>query len=340
LTSAVVLNGLLLISLQTKPAQKLKIVQLNSEKIKRTFKKIVGGVFVILWFIFLLDAFNIYFQVVDGLTQFLTAKWGIGNFSISLGDILSFVITIWIAIQLSRFTRFVLEVDVLPMFKLPRGVPGTITSLAKYTILGIGIFIAFLSAGLDLNKFTLLAGALGVGIGFGLQDLVNNFISGIILIFERPIQVGDVIVVGELTGEVKKIGLRSSIIRTWEGAEIIIPNGHLVSSDVTNWTFSDKKRRMEIQVGVKYGSDVNLVKKLLLECAASHNEVLSAPAPVALFKDFGESSLDFELRCWTANSDNRLEIESELRYRIDKAFKENNILIPFPQRDIHIKKEK
>lgn len=338
-TSSVVLNGFLFIVLQTKTAQKLKTVQLYSEKIKKIFRKIVLVVFTFIWLEFVLNSFNIYLQAVDGVTWFLTKEWGIGNFAISFGDILSFALIIWISVQLAKFTRFILEVDILPQFRLPRGVPGAVTSLSRYTILGIGIFIAFLSAGLDLNKFTLLAGALGVGIGFGLQDLVNNFISGIILIFERPVQVGDVIVVGELTGEVKKIGLRSSIIRTWEGAEIIIPNGRLISSEVTNWTFSDKKRRMEIPVGVKYGSDVNLVKKLLLDCASSHNEVLSVPAPVALFKDFGESSLKFELRCWTANSDNRLEIESELRYRIDKAFKENNIEIPFPQRDIHIKKD-
>ncbi|NOX18882.1 MAG: mechanosensitive ion channel [Chlorobi bacterium] len=339
LTSWLVLNGLLLISLQAKPAQKLKMVQLNAEKIKRIFRKIVKALFVILWIAFVLDAFNVYVQVLEGVRHFLTAKWGVGNFAISLGDILSFVITIWLSVQLAKFTRFALEVDILPQFRLPRGVPGAITSLARYTIIGIGIFVAFLSAGLDLNRFTLLAGALGVGIGFGLQDLVSNFISGIILIFERPVQVGDVIVVGKLSGEVKKIGIRSSIIRTWEGAEIIIPNGHLISSEVTNWTFSDKKRRMEIPVGVKYGSDVNLVKKLLLECAASHSEVLTIPAPEALFTDFGDSALEFELRCWTANSGSRLEIESELRYRIDNAFKENNIEIPFPQRDIHIRTE-
>jgi small-conductance mechanosensitive channel len=233
-----------------------------------------------------------------------------------------------------------LDEDILPRLSLPRGVPGTISTLTKYFIIIIGFLIASSSIGLDLNRFTILIGALGVGIGFGLQDLVNNFISGLILIFERPIQVGDVVHFNDIEGRVTNIGIRSSRIKTWQGSEIIVPNGHLVSNDVINWTFSDKMRRIEIKVGVEYGCDVDQIKELLLGCAKADERIISNPEPMVIFRDFGESSLDFELRCWTNNFDLWFTISSELRFAINKTFEENNITIPFPQRDIYIKTPK
>jgi small-conductance mechanosensitive channel len=194
-----------------------------------------------------------------------------------------------------------------------------------------------MSAGIDLNSFALLAGALGVGIGFGLQDIVRNFISGLILIFERPIQIGDAVQVEELSGRVMHIGIRSSTVKTWEGAEVIVPNGNLISNKLINWTLSDQRRRIDIKVGVAYGTDVNLVMETLLDCAKRNEKILTDPAAYVLFNDFGESSLDFELRCWTADFGAWVEIRSDIRVAIDKAFKENKIEIPFPQRDLHLK---
>lgn len=273
----------------------------------------------------------------DWIVATILDEIGFGAFSISLADILLFIVTIWASHLISKFLRFILDADILPRLSLPRGVPGAISTLTKYFILILGFIIAVTSVGLDLSKFTLLAGALGVGIGFGLQDLVNNFISGLILIFERPIQVGDVVHFNQIEGRVTNIGIRASRIKTWQGSEIIVPNGHLVSNDVINWTFSDKMRRIEIKVGVEYGCDVNQVKDLLLSCAKSDDRIISFPEPAVIFRDFGESSLDFELRCWTKDFDLWFTISSELRYAINKIFIENEITIPFPQRDLYIK---
>ena len=337
LTANLVFNALLLILLKSKPMQKLKIVNLHSNTIISTASKIIKIAITIAWFAIVLKAFLIYELLFETVTSILVANIGFGSISLSLGDILLFVATIWVSFQISRFLQFILEVDILPQFKLPRGVPGAIISLTKYSIIIVGLLIAFVSIGFDFNKFAILIGALGVGIGFGLQNLVNNFISGIVLIFERPIQTGDVIKVGEITGTVKRIGIRASVVRTFDGAEIIVPNGNLISSELTNWTFSDRFRRMDVAVGVEYGSDIEKVKELLLLAGKDIEGVLDRPAAIVLFQNFGDSSLDFILRSWTKDFDNWLTIESQLRFEINKLFEENNIVIPFPQADINFK---
>ncbi len=165
------------------------------------------------------------------------------RFSISLGDIFAFAVTVWLAFLLSRFVRFVLEEDVYPRVNLAGGMPYAVSTILHYVILLLGFFIAIAAFGVDLSKFTILAGAFGVGLGFGLQNIVNNFVSGLILLFERPVKVGDVVQIGEDQGDLKRIGLRASVMRTLQGAEIIVPNGHLISEEVVNWTFSDQLRR-------------------------------------------------------------------------------------------------
>ncbi len=332
-----ILRAILMVFLQTNFGKNFRVVKYQANTIKITLEKIIQITIKIIWVIIALSAFSLYEPTKDWLVEFLGADIGYGSFSITLGDILLFIATVWVSILLSRFIRFILDGDILPRLSLPRGVPGTISILTKYFILGFGFIIAISSVGLDLNKFTILIGALGVGIGFGLQDLVNNFISGLILIFERPIQVGDVVHFNQIEGRVTNIGIRSSTIKTWQGSEIIVPNGHLVSNDVINWTLSDKRRRIELAVGVQYGSNVELVTKLLLDCATSDDRILLDPEPAVIFKEFGDSSLNFELRCWTGNFDQWFAISSEMHYAVNKAFKENDITIPFPQRDIHIK---
>ncbi|TDI76043.1 MAG: mechanosensitive ion channel [Bacteroidetes bacterium] len=194
---------------------------------------------------------------------------------------------------------------------------------------------------MDFENIALLAGAFGIGIGFGLQSIVNNFLSGLILIFERPIQVGDTIEFqganGPQLGKVKRIGIRASIVRSLDGAEIIIPNANLVSNDVTNWTKSDQLRRVEVKVGVAYGSDPDEVLALLLRVAENHPEILKRPEPVALFMEFGDSSLNFSLRGWTPDFDNYLVLRSQLTVEVFRALKKAEITIPFPQQDVHIK---
>ncbi len=190
--------------------------------------------------------------------------------------------------------------------------------------------------GMDMTKVTLLAGALGVGIGFGLQTIVNNFVSGLILIVERPVGVGDLIEVGSLTGEVKRIGIRSSTVRTAQGAEVIVPNAELVTKEVVNWTRSDRQRRYDIDVGVAYGSEPEQVMRLLVEAAGDVPEIMTDPAPRAMFKGFGDSSLDFRLLAWVQTVDVGLQAQNALRVAILRKLDKAGIAIPFPQRDLHI----
>jgi len=336
-TANLVFNAIVLIILKTKALQKLKIVLFHSPQIISTARNVIRISLSLAWIGILLNSFSIYDIVYDAIIKLLSINLGYGSISFSLSNILLFSITIWISFQLSKFIHFILEIDVLPQIELSRGIPGTITSITKYIILSIGLFMALVSIGIDFNKFALLFGALGVGIGFGLQSLVNNFLSGIILIFEHPIQIGDIIKVGDVAGTVKKIGIRASIVKSFDGSEIVVPNGNLISTELTNWTLSDKNRRIDVSVGVKYGSDVKKVEKLLLKCANDNKKILEEPSPIVLFQNFGNSSLDFTLRCWAENIDNWYLSQSELRFAINQIFEENDITIPFPQSDVYIK---
>jgi len=229
-----------------------------------------------------------------------------------------------------------LEEDVLPRTNLERGIPHAISNTAAYAVSSIGFVLALGAAGIDLSRVTVLAGAFGVGIGFGLQNIVNNFISGLILLYERPIQIGDTVEVGTLTGEVKRIGIRSSTLRTFQGAEVIVPNASLIAEKVVNWTLSDRQRRIELPLGVAYGTDPQRVLEILLGVANASPEILKDPPPLALFRGFGDSALNFELRVWTGLAA-YLEVHSRIAIAVNTALREAAIEIPFPQRDLHIK---
>jgi small-conductance mechanosensitive channel len=229
-----------------------------------------------------------------------------------------------------------LEEDVYPRLTLPRGIPYALSSLLHYVLITLGFFVALATMGLELTRVSVVAGALGVGIGFGLQNIVNNFVSGLILLFERPVQVGDTVQIGEVLGEVRRIGIRASTVRTFEGAEVILPNSELISQAVTNWTLSDRLRRIDVNVGVAYGTDPEVVLKLLADVALGREKILETPTPAALFVGFGESSLDFQLRAWTDRFDEWLRIRSDLAVAVHQALHEAGIALPFPQRDVHL----
>jgi small-conductance mechanosensitive channel len=284
-----------------------------------------------------LDAFAIKEQVVGAIVALLTTPLTVGTVSLSLGDILVFGLTIAAAVLLSRLIRILLNEDVLPRLSLRRGVANAISTSVRYFILLVGFFFALGAAGVDLSRFALLAGAFGVGIGFGLQNVVNNFVSGLILLFERPIQVGDTIEVGGLLGDVTQIGIRASMVRTVQGAEVIVPNGNLVSKEVINWTLSDRHRRVELPVGVAYGNRPARVIEVLEAVVASEPRVLRLPPPLVLFRGFGDSSLDFEVRLWAADYMSYLQLRSDIASAIYDALDEEGIEIPFPQRDLHLK---
>src|SRR4030095_8735240 len=196
--------------------------------------------------------------------------------------------------------------------RIATGQSYAVSSLLNYTILAVGFFLALALLGMDLTKMTVLAGAFGVGIGFGLQSVVNNFVSGLILLFERPVHLGDIVEGGNISGEVSSIGIRASTLRTWQGAEVIVPNAQLVTSPVTNWTLSDRTRRIDLPVGVDYGSAPDKVVDVLEAVARAHPLIMPTPPPLAVFKSFGDSSINFELRAWTNRFERWPVIQTEL----------------------------
>jgi small-conductance mechanosensitive channel len=202
----------------------------------------------------------------------------------------------------------------------------------------IAVLVALPMAGIDITALSFFGGALGVGLGFGLQNVVSNFVSGLILLFERPVQTGDLIEVGPLIGEVKRIGIRSSTVRTTEGADVIVPNASLISERVVNWTFTDRQRRLDFDLGVAYGTDPDKVIAILLEAAKAQPEVLSLPEPQAFFVKFGESAIDFRLEVW-CRFELLARVRSELGVELMRALREAGIEIPFPQRDVHVRTE-
>lgn len=332
-----VLESLLTLLLESRSVRAFQTLRSKGEYLQTLGAKFLHIVALGSWVVLTLASLQLWEPLVAGARDGLAATLSLGELRISVGDVLAFVITIWLSLLVSRVARAVLEEDVLPRFSLPRGVPGSVSKLAHYAIVLMGLGFALLAAGIALSRFTLLAGAFGVGIGFGLQNIVNNFVSGLILLFERPIQVGDTIELQSLFGKVTRIGIRSSTVRTFEGAEVIVPNAQLIESQVVNWTFSDRLRRLEVKVGVAYGSRPQRVLETLLDVAKKHAEILAEPEPYVLFEGFGESSLDFVLRAWTAKFDEYLRIRSELRLGVHDALESAGFEIPFPQRDLHVK---
>jgi len=282
-----------------------------------------------------LYVFGLLGGVFTGGADFLTARWKIGATEVALQDLATFFLVLFVALLVSRLLRFVMTEEIFPRIRMPRGVPGALELLSRYGVLLVGFLYALAAAGVELSRLTLLFGALGVGVGFGLQNIVNNFVSGLILVFEHPVQVGDSIEVGAIIGEVRNIGFRASIVRTLDGADVIIPNSELVGSRVVNWSLSQRQRRIQISVGIAFGTDPGRVIDILVDIARKHRDVLSVPAPVAVFDRFGDSALNFTLLCWT-RIDDFFRVRSELTVAVNNAFKDAGIEIPFPQRDLHV----
>ncbi len=323
--------------LRAAAAGSLRMAMTHAEVLRNRGRVLLRVAAVGVWVWATLDAFALREAVLGALGTALSTKLEVGTVQLSLGDLVAFGVTVAAALGLSGLLRFVLEEDVYPRLPLARGVPNAVSTFLHYGLLFFGFTLALAAAGLDLGRFSLLAGAFGVGVGFGLQNVVNNFVSGLILLFERPVNVGDTVQLGPLFGEVHRIGARSSTVRTWEGADVIVPNANLISDQVINWTLSDRRRRVDLRVGVAYGADPEQVLALLVDVARKQRDVLAAPPPVALFKGFGESSLDFELRAWVERFEQHVEAHSQLGVAVYAALREAGIAIPFPQRDVTLR---
>ena len=329
------LRTLTVISLNTEAARKLQMVLRDSESICTGCMKIFRWTGIGAWAYYTLDGFGNLKTVQAWLNRFFHYEIDFGNITLTPLNFLYFLLAIWLSMVISRLLRFILEKDVMPRTSLPQGVPETISKAVHYGTLLVGFFFALSAIGIDGSSLALILGALGFGISFGLQNVVNNFVSGLILLFERPIRVGDKIQIGDMGGVVGEIGIRATTVHTWDGADVIVPNANLISNDIINWTFSDHKRRIEVKVGVAYGVDPETVLNLLPSLAAKHPNVLDDPEPIALFLGFGDSSLDFSLRCWTKAP--APDIQSDVGVAVNRALVEAGIEIPFPQQDLHVR---
>ena len=312
--------------------------QLQKFKLEEKILQIIRAFGFIWWLLFFLGMIDLLGPFKQFFTDMFSEPYVIGSITFTIGSILQFILILAVSFSFTSLISFLFDSGEVTVkyIKLPKGVPAAISLVIRYFVIAFGIVLALSSLGIDLSKFNLMAGALGLGIGFGLQTVVSNFISGLILVFERPIHIGDTVEVNNLLGTVNRIGVRSSSIITFDGAEVVVPNNNLIANDLINWTLSDNIKRVEIIVGTTYGSDPNKVLEILLGEVMKNENALKDPAPQALFSEFGDSSLNFKLRFWV-NFDVALSTKSLVAIGVYNEFAKQGIEIPFPQRDLHIK---
>ncbi len=278
---------------------------------------------------------DFFFSIKDWLYKPIVS---FGDFKVDLSQILFLIFFVVLLFLFSRLIKMILIRKVLSRYVKEPGTAKATASIVQYFIIVIGLFIIIQTAGINLSTLTLLGGALGVGIGFGLQNVTNNFISGVIILFERPIKEGDYIEVGDIRGNVVKISPRSTTVLTNDNISVIVPNSDFISSTVINWSHTDRNVRFNFPVGVSYNEDPKKIRKILLEIVHNNPHVLKSPPPDLIFDDFGDSSLDFLLRVWTNDHITKpIVLKSMLYYDIFEAFRKHNIEIPFPQRDLHLR---
>ncbi|GAB2488791.1 mechanosensitive ion channel family protein [Algoriphagus taiwanensis] len=264
--------------------------------------------------------------------------FSLGETKLTIGLILTLIVSFTLLFVGAEWIRKLIVKKILHKREIEIGTKESIGTIVKYVIILAGIFSILQTNGIDLSAFGVLAGAIGVGIGFGLQNITNNFISGLIILLEQPIKVGDRIEVGGINGDVISISGRSTTILTNDNISIIVPNSQFIDSQVINWSHNERKVRFNYPVGVSYKEDPEKVKKILLEVASTNPGVLKFPESDVLFESYGDSSLNFNLRVWTSEYVNKpLVLKSQLYYEIFKRFSEEKIEIPYPQRDLHLR---
>ena len=328
---------LLKAALNLPQAERLAIARVHRDGLRRWVPRILSSVAVLIWLSTTLDLLEMREGVVGALNRALDFRIAGSASGATLGSVLGFFLMLAVGYIIASAIRFLLREELLNRLHMGRGVPDLIASTVYYLLLLFVFLVAVNAGGVELNKFTLLTGALGVGFGFGMQNIINNFVSGLILQFERPIHINDVLEVEGYTGKVTRIGVRSSTLQTAQGAEVIIPNANFISGKVVNWTLSESKRRAELAVGVAYGTDPTVVLKYLLDAANKHESVLTDPQPMAYFVGFGDSALNFELHFWVMQDSNWIRVRSEIAMQVMKGLEEAGIEIPFPQRDLHLR---
>jgi small-conductance mechanosensitive channel len=331
-----VLNAIVHLLLVKREDSRLGAVTQRAGPLLQAVAKIINVAAVVAWVLAVLNSFRMLRPVVSTLYTVLTYPVGIGKITLTLGSLLLFGVGVYVAFWIARWMRMILNDEVLPKMALPRGVANSVSTLSYYAIVLVGLLFALAAAGFQMSQFAIVFGALGVGIGFGLQNVVNNFVSGLILMFERPIQPGDTVEITGTSGTVREIGMRATTLKTPEGADVVIPNGTLLSEKLINWTMSDMNRRVDVDIGVAYGSNPRAVSELLARVARETPGIATQPAPVVVFTGFGASSLNFGIRAH-ANFSDWVSTRTELSLRVHDALVAASIEIPFPQQDVRLR---
>ncbi len=303
-------------------------------KISDQTRQLISTVLMVVGF---LAAWFIWDDVLPALSMFREVSLGPLLVDLTLADLVLALVVVFVTFMAARNVPGLLELTILKHLPLDAGARYATSTIARYVIAIVGVVIVGSALHIDGSSMQWLVAALGVGLGFGLQEILANFVSGLILLFERPIRVGDIVILGDVTGQVSRIRIRATTILNWDGQELIVPNKELVTGRLMNWTLSDAKNRIVINVGVAYGSDTQKVTELLQKVAGEHELILADPAPIVTFEGFGDSTLNFVLRCFLPDLSNRLGTIHELHTRIDAEFRAANIEIAFPQRDLHIR---
>jgi potassium-dependent mechanosensitive channel len=321
------IDSLVMIAFSLRPFSMLGIIAKHGALLRRRIYRILQWTAVLLWVLHTLNRLLLRQRLFTAISDFMTEELVVGSLRISLSDIVVFGATVWAAVLVSRFVRFILDEEVYPRVHLTRGLPYAISSMVNYAIVLVGFFAAVAALGVDMTKVTILAGAFSVGVGFGLQNIFNNFVSGLILLFERPVNVGDIVQIDDASGVVQRIGIRASIIGTPAGAEVIVPNGKLISERVINWTFSNRRRSIELQLAVAQVADPRRIIALLERAANEHPHISRDPPPKAWVVKLGPDSLGLELRAWTDRIQDWMEIRSELAIAVSDNLAAENIAL-------------
>ncbi len=277
-------------------------------------------------------------EIFSYIQQFLNFQlFSVSGAPVTVSSIIIFLLLITLFIILGIAARRILTRRVLKRFNIDSGISYTLSRISQYLIISIGALISFNMVGIDLSSLTVIFGLLSVGIGFGLQNVTSNFISGLIILFERPINVGDRVVVSDIEGDITEINIRSTMVRTVNNISIIVPNSEFVSKDVINYSHGDPTYRLDINVGVSYKSDLDKVLDALKEVADENENVMKEPEPEVHLIEFGESSWNMQLRAWIEDVKFYPKVRNELNQAIVRTFRKYDIEIPFPQRDLHMR---
>jgi len=293
--------------------------------------------FFIVCFILVSRNFYYYQTLFEPFYIMLNRSHSIGAFAYTYKSIAIFTVVLLISVVVSRAVSFFSSDTSEGSGKSSSGGLGSWALLIRVAIITLGVLLAFVSAGIPMDKFAIILGALSVGIGFGLQTLVNNLVCGLIIAFEKPVNVGDIVEFADQTGIMKSIGLRSSVVTNWDGADVIIPNGDLLNQHLVNWTLGNSRRRYTLLLGVAYGTDLEQTRQLLLDLMTKDHRILKNPAPIVLANEFNSSSIDLTLKFWVPHFSIGFDVKSDLIVAIDEIFREHHIRIPFPQQDVHIR---